>query len=122
TFREDLYYRLNVVPLRLPPLRERKEDIPLLVEHFLGKYAKKLGKRFDPVDPATLRQLVSYPWPGNIRELQNVIERAVVLSPGTALTIEDALGSPLEDPPPATSTLEEAERPTSCGYWRKPGG
>src|SRR5262249_46816635 len=77
-FREDLYYRLNVVPLRVPPLRDRKEDIPLLVEHFLNKFGKKLGKHLEGVADDSMRQMAAYSWPGNIRELQNVIERAIV--------------------------------------------
>jgi DNA-binding NtrC family response regulator len=111
TFREDLYYRLHVVPLRLPPLRERKEDIPLLVEHFLAKLAKKLGKRLDGVAPDALAQMQAYSWPGNIRELQNVIERAVVLAAGPVIRLEDTLCPATDEAPPRTCvTLEEAER------------
>jgi len=90
TFRMDLYYRLNVFPIELPPLRERDDDIPLLVEHFVERYARKMGKRFTRITKGTLETLQSYDWPGNIRELQNVIERAVVLSEGETLTVHEA--------------------------------
>ena len=79
SFRGDLYYRLHVFPIQIPPLRERKEDIPLLVEYFIERYARKAGKKFTTVDKKTLRLLESYPWLGNIRELQNVIERSVIV-------------------------------------------
>jgi formate hydrogenlyase transcriptional activator len=111
-FREDLYYRLNVVPLRMPPLRERKEDIPLLVDYFLIRFGKKLGKRIEGVGQETMAQMQDYSWPGNIRELQNVIERAVVLSAGPVISLEDTLGPALDDTAPRRlcGTLEEAER------------
>jgi formate hydrogenlyase transcriptional activator len=80
TFRQDLYYRLNVFPLDMPPLRERREDISLLVEYFIDRYARKAGKNIRTIDKKTLQLLQSYPWPGNIRELQNVIERSVIVS------------------------------------------
>ncbi len=80
TFREDLYYRLNVITIDLPPLRERREDIPLLVQHFLKKYARENDKQIDRVSAAAMELLMDYIWPGNVRELENVIERAVVLS------------------------------------------
>ena len=79
SFRSDLYYRLHVFPIEMPPLRERKEDIPLLVEYFIDRYARKAGKHITTVDKKTLRLLQSYPWPGNIRELQNVVERSVIV-------------------------------------------
>ena len=78
-FREDLYYRLNVFPLEMPPLRARRADIPLLVEYFIDRYARKAGKNIRSVDKKTLQLLQSYPWPGNIRELQNVIERSLIV-------------------------------------------
>jgi len=79
-FRQDLFYRLNVFPVEMPPLREREEDIPVLVEYFIGRYARKAGKTFRRVSKRTLDQLQAYPWPGNVRELQNVIERSVIVS------------------------------------------
>jgi formate hydrogenlyase transcriptional activator len=89
-FREDLYYRLNVFPIRVPPLRERLDDLPLLVEYLVQRYAAKAGKRFSHVTRPTLELLRSYSWPGNIRELQNVIERAVVLSDGETFTVDES--------------------------------
>jgi len=87
TYRADLYYRLNVFPVRLPPLRERPEDIPLLVHYFVGRYATKIGRRVARVPKDAMQRLVSYHWPGNVRELENVIERAVILSPGADLDV-----------------------------------
>ena len=85
SFREDLYYRLNVVPIHLPPLRDRKEDIPLLVNHFLKRYNKKKEVPVTKVEPETMKLLMSYDWPGNVRELENGIERALILEDGDAL-------------------------------------
>jgi PAS domain S-box-containing protein len=90
TFREDLYYRLNVFPLEVPPLRARKADIPLLVEYFIDRYARKAGKKIRSVDKKTLQLLQSYPWPGNIRELQNVIERSVIVCETEDFTIDES--------------------------------
>ena len=87
-FREDLFYRLSVVPINLPPLRERKEDIPILVKHFLQKYNKKTKKNINSISPQVKKALMKYDWPGNIRELENTIERAVVLSKGNNVEIE----------------------------------
>ncbi len=86
-FRSDLYYRLNVFPLVLPPLRERRDDIPPLVRHFTQRFARRMGRRIETIPSAVMEALVRYPWPGNIRELQNVIERAVILSPGSSLQV-----------------------------------
>ncbi|MGI9543739.1 MAG: sigma-54 interaction domain-containing protein [Cyclobacteriaceae bacterium] len=91
TFREDLYYRLNVFPLELPPLRGRKEDIPLLVRHFLLKYGARFGKSIDVVSEKSMKALNEYSWPGNVRELENIIERAVITSPGKRLDLGDSL-------------------------------
>jgi DNA-binding NtrC family response regulator len=88
-FREDLYYRLNVFPITMPPLRERPGDIALLVEHFMQKYAQSSGKMVSGVDPRALAALAAYPWPGNVRELENVIERAMILVSGPTLTVAD---------------------------------
>ena len=85
TFREDLYYRLKVFPIQVPPLRQRVEDIPRLVRHFTALYAQRMNKRIDVIPPDTMDALVRYPWPGNVRELQNFIERAVILSPQSTL-------------------------------------
>jgi len=87
-FREDLFYRLNVITIELPPLRQRKEDIPLLVEFFLKKYAEENTRSVPRVTPEALRPLMSYSWPGNVRELENVIERAVVLSSGPDISVD----------------------------------
>ena len=88
-FRQDLYYRLVVFPIELPPLRERREDIPALVEHFLGKYATDAGKRIERVEPAVLDLLMSLEWPGNVRELENVIHRSLLVASGPEVTMED---------------------------------
>jgi DNA-binding NtrC family response regulator len=87
-FREDLYYRLNVVPLTLPPLRERRPDIPMLVQHFLKKYAGKLNRRIEQVDPDAMNILMAYAWPGNVRELESAIERAMTLADGPVLEVQ----------------------------------
>jgi formate hydrogenlyase transcriptional activator len=118
-FRTDLFYRLNVFPIRVPPLRERPSDIPLLVKHFLAQFQRKLAKPLKGVTPESLARLERYAWPGNIRELQNVIERACVLSPGRVVEILEEL-SPASgrEPAPGTPmpqqgaivTLEESER------------
>jgi nitrogen regulation protein NR(I) len=91
-FREDLFYRLAVVPVSLPPLRDRREDIPLLVHHFIGKYNQRLGKRVDRVDDEAMQMLLGYSWPGNIRELENLMERSVLFADGSII-----LGSSLPD-------------------------
>jgi two-component system response regulator AtoC len=85
-FLGDLYYRLNVIPFQIPPLRERREDIPVLIEHFVRKHEKRVGRRYEQVEPAVLKALQDYSWPGNVRELENTIERAVVLSTGSIIT------------------------------------
>jgi DNA-binding NtrC family response regulator len=95
---------LNVVPLTVPPLRQRPEDIPLLVAYFVARFAKRFGRKFDGVSRSTMDTLVAYPWHGNIRELQNVIERAVVLSNGPMLTID----------PDMLAIVEEPRRPTNA--------
>jgi len=90
TFRADLFYRLNVFPIEVPPLRKRKEDIPMLVEYFVKRYAEKAGKQIRKIDKTTLELCQSYPWPGNIRELQNIVERSVILCSGDTFWIEKA--------------------------------
>ena len=115
TFRSDLFYRLNVFPIEVPPLRKRKEDIPMLVEYFVKRYAEKAGKQIRTIDTNTLELCQSYPWPGNIRELQNIVERSVILSSGDTFWIEKAwLASPeparQELPSPLPDTLQNQER------------
>jgi transcriptional regulator with GAF, ATPase, and Fis domain len=90
TFRLDLFYRLNVFPMRVPSLRERKDDIPLLAKYFIERYARSTGKKIKNIDRWTLQLLQAYDWPGNIRELQNVIERAVILCDGATISINES--------------------------------
>ena len=87
-FRSDLYYRLHVFPIEMPPLRDRKEDIPLLTRHFITRYAATLGRKITRIDPATIERFQSYPWPGNIRELQNVVERSLILCEDDTFTAD----------------------------------
>jgi formate hydrogenlyase transcriptional activator len=89
TFREDLFYRLNVFPIQIPSLRDRVDDIPLLVEYFVERYAKKAGKKIGAIEKRSMELFRAYDWPGNIRELQNVIERAVILSDGATLSVDE---------------------------------
>src|SRR5262249_15956037 len=86
-FRCDLYYRLNVFPIHIPPLRERREDIPLLVRYFTQKYARRMGKRIDTVAAGTMQKLMRWHWPGNVRELENLVERSVILTTGSVLAV-----------------------------------
>jgi transcriptional regulator with PAS, ATPase and Fis domain len=90
TFRSDLFYRLNVFPIEVPSLRERREDIPLLVEYFIARYARKAGKSFRAVNRKTLDQLQAYSWAGNIRELQNVIERSVIVCDTEQFSVDES--------------------------------
>ena len=110
TFREDLWYRLNVYPVTMPPLRQRKDDIPLLVEHFVGTYSKKSGKTISSVSPRAMQSLQAHSWPGNVRELANVIERAVIHTSGSVLQIVDHFEPVAPETLPSTQTLEEVER------------
>jgi transcriptional regulator with GAF, ATPase, and Fis domain len=119
TFREDLYYRINVFPIEIPPLRERTEDIPLLVWAFINEFAEKIGKKVQTVNRKTLEALQRYPWPGNVRELRNVIERAVIISPGEVLQVELPLLEGKGHPP--LFTLEEAQRRHILGILEKTG-
>ncbi len=91
SFRSDLYYRLSVFPIRVPPLRERQGDLPLLIDHFASKYSRKLGKPLRGFDDDSLERLAAYPWPGNVRELQNIVERAAILATDAGLRLEDGL-------------------------------
>jgi formate hydrogenlyase transcriptional activator len=94
TFRRDLYYRLNVFPITVPPLRERREDISILVEYFVDRYAGKAGKKIRHINAELLDRLMTYPWPGNIRELQNVIERSVILCDTEEFSVDESWLSP----------------------------
>jgi formate hydrogenlyase transcriptional activator len=112
-FRQDLFYRLNVFPVQVPPLRERREDIPMLVRHFAQEFARRMKKTIETIPAETMEVLTRYDWPGNIRELQNLIERAVILSPGPTLDVPVMALSPRRVGPAidhAADTLEEAER------------
>jgi len=121
-FRADLFYRLNVFPIHVPPLRERRSDISILARYFTEKYAMKIGRRIESIRPDTLERLLSYPWPGNVRELENVIERAVILSPGTELEVDAQL---LQKPiapraaAPAAVSDEESDSATLDGLQRR---
>jgi formate hydrogenlyase transcriptional activator len=111
-FRQDLFYRLNIFPIRVPPLRERATDIPLLVHCFVNKHAKRMGKRMERVPVETMRALSRWHWPGNVRELENVIERALILSPGPVLNVPlaELRGTPPATLGPKVQTLEASER------------
>jgi PAS domain S-box-containing protein len=126
SFRADLFYRLCVFPIHVPPLRERREDIPMLAHYFMQKHTARIGRRLDSIEDATIQRLLEYPWPGNVRELENVVERAVILSSGAALEVDaHALRRPNTEPTPAqpapaampshdgadgSETLEELQR------------
>ncbi len=109
-FRKDLFYRLNVFPITVPPLRRRKEDIPLLVETFVNRYARKLGKKITSIPKETMKTLQDYAWPGNIRELESIIERAVILCPGPGLLLADNLNNPANPVSFEGGTVKEMER------------
>jgi transcriptional regulator with GAF, ATPase, and Fis domain len=118
-FQEDLYYRLNVIPIALPPLRDRREDIPLLVEHFIRRHAGRAGKRIDGMTPEAMSVLVDAPWPGNVRELENTLERAVVLAPQPVIQARDVTLVSASNPGPSAlpsmnlkQNLEWMERET----------
>ncbi len=113
SFRPDLFYRLNVFPITLPPLRQRKKDLPLLIQHFVRTYAEKYGKRIETVPARAMTALLSHEWPGNVRELQHVIERALILTRGAELAFDEeflASAPAGQGSPPRIETLEEAER------------
>src|SRR4029077_7458062 len=111
-FRSDLYYRLNVFPIRVPPLRERRDDIPLLVRHFVQQFSRRNNRVINTNPSETMQALVHYHWPGNIRELQNVIERAVIISKGTMLN------APLSGPQPSVTpeASHVATKPTPADH------
>jgi formate hydrogenlyase transcriptional activator len=116
SFSSDLFYRLHVFPIQMPSLRERREDIPLLVEYFIDRYARKGGKHFKNVEKRTLQVLQSYPWPGNIRELQNIIERSVILCESDIFSIDESW---LPLPLPATESKHHIELPRRIGAQAK---
>jgi formate hydrogenlyase transcriptional activator len=111
-FRGDLYYRLHVFPLPIPALRERREDIPLLVRHFVDEYARRMNRRIETIPSQAMEALTRYSWPGNVRELQNFIERAVILSPGTTLRapLDELIQETVQSSQTQLSTLVEMER------------
>ena len=109
-FREDLWYRLNVFPITVPPLRDRMEDIPFLVDFYIKKISKRLGKTIEMIPESVMNALQNYHWPGNIRELENVLERAVINSSGPNLRLMDELKKPHKEFTTARKTLEEVER------------
>jgi two-component system response regulator PilR (NtrC family) len=126
-FREDLYYRINVIPIALPPLRERREDIPLVAEHFLTKYSEQMGKQISGISHEAMNVLVHHKWPGNIRELENVIERAVALESTPTILLDSlppairgdaprAATAPAEALPPSGFDLEAHVKGIECGY------
>ena len=109
-FRADLFYRLNVFPIDLPPLRERTEDIPPLVRHFVAQHARNVGRRIDAISPDVIDTLVRYPWPGNVRELQHVLHRAVILSQGGSLELPPLAVKAVRPPAPRAETYDDALR------------
>jgi formate hydrogenlyase transcriptional activator len=113
TFRSDLFYRLNVFPIEMPSLRDRREDIPLLVEYFIDRFARQAGKRFQALNKKSLDLLQLYSWPGNIRELQNVIERSVIVCETESFSVDESWLS--RQPPAAvpSSGLEPLRKPPS---------
>src|SRR4029077_13395273 len=111
-FRSDLYYRLHVFPLTIPPLRDRREDIPFIVRHFVDKYSQRMNRQIETISPRAMAVLKEYGWPGNVRELQNFIERAVILSPGTSLRapLDELRQETVQSSQIHLSTLEQMER------------
>jgi formate hydrogenlyase transcriptional activator len=109
-FRSDLYYRLNVFPIKLPPLRERKEDVPLLVNYFVDRYAKRAGKRIKHIQKKALEALQDYSWPGNVRELQNVIERSLIIGETTEFSIDKSWVANEPQSPTSAIVQTSAER------------
>jgi transcriptional regulator with GAF, ATPase, and Fis domain len=121
-FRADLYYRLNVFPITLPPLRERKDDIPLLAEHFVHGFARRQGKSIAQIPDEVMESLRHYDWPGNIRELQNVIERAVIMTTGSVLTLQATAHLTQDGGAEPVRTLADAERAHITSTLRETNG
>ncbi len=115
-FRRDLFYRIHVIPIHLPPLRERREDIPLLVDHFIKKYSKKMSKKIKKIDPKALKKLMLYDWPGNIRELENVVEYAIVMTESEIISEEHIILP--EDVDSKVKTFKEAKAEFEKNYLR----
>ena len=126
SFRSDLYYRLNVFPIRLPPLRERAEDIPALARYFTERFARRMHRPVPAIPPHAMQALEAWHWPGNIRELENIIERAVILSSGSSLQVPEQDLQPTRQPPTqpdgAPATLREVERESIVRALRESGG
>jgi formate hydrogenlyase transcriptional activator len=120
-FREDLFYRLNVFPIHLPPLRERRSDIPLLVTHFIHKHATRMHKRIDSISAETIQVFSERDWPGNIRELENVVERLVILAKGPVLFLPPAELEEFREPA-VGDTLDEKEREHIVNVLRETNG
>ena len=121
TFREDLYYRLNVFPVRVPPLRERTEDIPALVWAFVDEFSRSLGKRIDVIERDTMCALQQYPWRGNVRELRNVVERAMIVATGRSLMIALPAApatSPKRSPKLIDVEKEHIKKVLESTHWR----
>jgi formate hydrogenlyase transcriptional activator len=111
-FRSDLYYRLNVFPIRIPPLRERKPDIPLLVSYFVQKFAKQMQKKIESIPTAVMKALTAWEWPGNVRELENFVERAVILTRGSSLAapLAELRKLPTDEPKSAVADQDDIAR------------
>jgi formate hydrogenlyase transcriptional activator len=119
TFRQDLYYRLNVFPVSIPPLRERTDDIPLLVEYLIERYAKKAGKKITNIERSTLELFKAYNWPGNVRELQNVIERGVILCETATFSVDESwFGLEIKHTASHRCRISSFEKGKSCGSLR----
>ncbi len=120
-FRADLYYRLNIFPIHIPPLRQRLEDIPLLADHFVRKFARRMGKRVEKIHPDAMARLMAYAWPGNVRELANILERALILCDGGVLQAGHVGVTPVAANTPANNSLEDVERDHILAVLRQTG-
>ena len=121
-FRSDLYYRLRVFPIHVPPLRERREDVPHLVRYFVHKFARRMNKHIETISSETMNALKKWDWPGNIRELENIIERSVILAQGTVLHFPLSELQASVESPGENATLEAAEREHIARILRETGG